>query len=121
MRLTSRFLGLALITLFAFWFAAENAGEMVLVDLVIFRLRISLPLLVFGSVIAGMGVSLAVGWRADRRAARRPTAPRQTGFLSDRPERFDTDPADLGHGELDPHEYERREYDRRTSDRKEWH
>lgn len=61
-------LGLALVILAAFWFTAANADELVLIDLVLFRVRASLPLVVFGSVLAGMGISLAVGWRANRKA-----------------------------------------------------
>lgn len=84
MRLTSRFLGMALVVLVAFWFAVENSNRMVLVDFVLFRLRVSVPLLVFGSVLGGMGLSVFVGWRADRRAAR----------VTARSETQDRDPAE---------------------------
>jgi hypothetical protein len=68
-RLISRLVGLALVILAAFWFAAANADELVLIDLVLVRIRASLPLVVFGSVLVGMGVSFLVAWRANRREA----------------------------------------------------
>ena len=104
MRLTSRFLGLALLILAAFWFAAANADEMVLVDLVLVRLRISLPLLVFGSVIGGMGVAFLVGWRAEQRARRQ--AIDAPAMLHERAEFFDPG----------VHEFETTDRDQR-----EWH
>lgn len=67
MRLISRLVGFALVILAAFWFAAANADELVLIDLVFLRIRASLPLVVFGSVLAGMGLSFLVAWRANRR------------------------------------------------------
>lgn len=88
MRLTSKFLLMALVVLGAFWFTAENSNEMVLVDLVFFRLRVSLPLLVFGNLLAGMGLATVVGWRADRKAADR-TARAEASMLRDRHDLFD--------------------------------
>ena len=107
MRLTSRFLGLAFVTLLAFWFVAENAGETVLVDLVFVRLRVSLPLLVFGSVLGGMGISLVTGWRADQRALRRTGA---AGDVSLPPGHHDRIAATYESGELEP-----------RGDQTEWH
>jgi len=67
-RLISRFVSLALVILAAFWFTAANASERVTIDFVLLRVRASLPLVLFGSVLAGMGLSLFVAWRADRQA-----------------------------------------------------
>ena len=100
MRLMTRFLGLALVILGAFWFAAANADEIVLVDLVLLRLRISLPLLVFSSVLAGMGLSLFVGFRAERKQRR--DALGEAARLSGRSDLFDPG----------MHDYETRERDR---------
>ena len=80
---------MALVILAAFWFSAENANEMVLIDFVFFRLRVSLPLLVFGNVLLGMGVSLVVGWRADRKVLRR-GADLERSRLYGSPEPFDS-------------------------------
>ncbi|MFV1986815.1 MAG: hypothetical protein ACC682_06020 [Gemmatimonadota bacterium] len=104
MRLTSRFLALALVVLAAFWFTAENAGEMVFIDLVLFRLRVSVPLLVFGSVLAGMGLALFVGWRADRRA-KQLAAPAERSLLQDRQELFDPSMPGVEMREQDPGEH----------------
>lgn len=89
MRLISRLVGLVLVILAAFWFSAANADELVLIDLVVLRIRASLPLVVFGSVLAGMGVSFLVAWGANRRTAgpRGIRARRRRSFLGgeDRP------------------------------------
>jgi len=71
----------------AFWFAAANADEVVLVDLVLLRLRVSLPLLMFGSVLMGMGVAFLVGWRADRKEHRQ--ALEEPARLHERADLFD--------------------------------
>lgn len=67
MRLITRTLVFVIVILGAFWFTAENARELVLIDFAFLRVRASLPLVVFGSVLAGMGFSFIVGWRAERR------------------------------------------------------
>lgn len=53
-------------------FAVANSGERVTVELGLVTLhRVSLPLVVFGSVLAGMVLVMAVGLRADLRTRRR--------------------------------------------------
>jgi len=100
-RLISRFVGLALVILAAFWFTALNASELVSIDLVFLRVRVSLPLVLFGSVLVGMGLSLLVGWWADRRAGRRLPAD-DPSLLQERPEFLDA-----GTHELDVRDPER--------------
>ena len=63
-----------IVILMAFWFTAENANELVWIDLAVFRIRASLPLIIFSSVLVGMGASTLVGWRADRKARLRASA-----------------------------------------------
>lgn len=78
MRHLPRLLVFLLCALLAFWFTAENADEIVRIDFALLRIRASLPLVVFGSMLIGMIATLVVGWRADRRTrellrhARRP-------------------------------------------------
>ena len=79
MRFVTRTLAFVIVILAAFWFTAENAGQRVQIDFAFFRLRTSLPLVVFGSVLLGMGISVLVGWRASRKARARPTAPSMLG------------------------------------------
>ncbi len=69
MRFVTRTLAFAIVILAAFWFTAENANEIVTIDLAFLRIRASLPLVVFTSVLGGMGLSTWVGWRAERRAS----------------------------------------------------
>ena len=88
MRLISRFVGLALVILAAFWFTAANASELVTIDFAFLRIQASLPLVVFGSVLAGMGLSLFVGWRAGRVAGRRLPSD-ESSSLQERSEGFD--------------------------------
>lgn len=74
MKVGSRVVAFLLAAVLAFWFAAENAGEVVTVDLLLFRLRMALPLVVLGSVLVGMLAVFLVGLRADletRRTLRR--------------------------------------------------
>ncbi len=74
MRIWSRLLAFLVVALAAFWFTVANANERVTVDLVLFRLTTSLPLLVFGSMLIGMLAVIFVGLRADlqtRRALQR--------------------------------------------------
>jgi hypothetical protein len=104
MRLTSKFSIMAVVILAAFWFSAENANEMVLIDFVLFRLRVSLPLLVFGNLLMGMGVSLLVGWRADQRAVRR-SEEVERSLLQDRRDRFDPGMPEFEPQERDPAEW----------------
>jgi len=66
-RLITRTLVFVIVILSAFWFTAENAREIVSIDLAFLRVRASLPLVVFGSILAGMGLSFLIGWRAERR------------------------------------------------------
>ena len=103
MRLMTRFLGLALFVLAAFWFTAANADEVVLVDLVFLRLRISLPLLVFSCVLMGMGISLVAGWAAERK--RRRVALGEPSRLSGRAELFDPGMHDFETREHEPVEW----------------
>lgn len=74
MKVGSRVVAFLLAAVLAFWFAAENAAEIVTVDLLLFRLRMALPLVVLGSVLLGMLAVFLVGLRADletRRTLRR--------------------------------------------------
>jgi len=92
MRIASRLLIFAMIALLAFWFTAANSGERVTVDLVLLRLTVPLPLVVFGSVLVGMLAVLLVGLKAvlqTRRAIQRfrevATASTPSGRVSDPP------------------------------------
>ena len=67
----TRILVFAVVILAAFWFTTENANELVNVDLAFVRIRASLPLVVFASVLGGMGLSAGLAWRAERRARKR--------------------------------------------------
>ncbi|WP_419161076.1 hypothetical protein [Candidatus Palauibacter sp.] len=71
MRFVMRIIVFAVVILAAFWFTTENANELVNVDLAFLRIRASLPLVVFSSILGGMGLSAAFAWRAERRATRR--------------------------------------------------
>ena len=66
-----RILVFAVVILAAFWFTTENANETVNIDLAFIRIRASLPLVVFASILGGMGLSAALAWRAERRARQR--------------------------------------------------
>lgn len=70
MKLASRVVAFVLVALVAFWFTAENSRELVNVDLFLFRVRASLPLVVFGSMLVGMVAVFLVGLRADLRVRR---------------------------------------------------
>ena len=74
MRFVTRTLAFVLVILAAFWFTAENADERVLMDFAFFRVRASLPLVIFGSILLGMGASVLTGWRASRRERLRRSA-----------------------------------------------
>lgn len=74
MRFVTRTLAFVLVILAAFWFTAENAAELVNIDLAFVRVRASLPLVIFLSVLGGMGVATLIGWRAERAARRRVSA-----------------------------------------------
>ncbi len=71
MRFVSRTLAFVIVILAAFWFTAANANEMVAIDLAFFRIQVAVPLVVFSSILGGMGLSTWVGWRAERRSRRR--------------------------------------------------
>lgn len=73
-RIWSRVLAFVLVAGAAFWFTVENAARRVTVDLLLFRVSTSVPLVVFGSVMVGMLTVFLVGLRADlqtRRTLRR--------------------------------------------------
>lgn len=70
MRAWSRVIAFVLVAALAFWFTIENSRELVSVDLVLFRVRASLPLVVFGSMLAGMLAVFLVGLRADLQTRR---------------------------------------------------
>ena len=70
-RYLTRIVVFAVVILAAFWFTTENANELVNVDLAFVRIRASLPLVVFVSILGGMGLSAALAWRAERRVRRR--------------------------------------------------
>ena len=67
----TRTLSFVFAILLAFWFTAENANELVWIDLAFFRIRASLPLIIFSSVLGGRAISTLVAWRAERRENRR--------------------------------------------------
>ena len=67
MRLMPRIVVFLVATLLAFWFTTENAAEIVRIDFAFFRIEVALPVVIFASVILGMGATLLVGWKADRR------------------------------------------------------
>lgn len=69
-RLWSRVLAFVLVAGAAFWFTVENAARQVTVDLILFRVSASVPLVVFGSVLAGMIIVFLVGLRADLQTRR---------------------------------------------------
>lgn len=93
MRLITRTLVFVIVILAAFWFTAENARELVAIDLAFLRVRASLPLVVFGSVLTGMALSFFIGWRAERRLERRAAAARPR--LMRDPDPFDSEPREL--------------------------
>lgn len=71
MKLWVRILGFVLLAGLAFAFAAANGGELVTLDLWLVRIRgLSLPTVVFGSVLLGMVTVFLVGLRADLRTRR---------------------------------------------------
>ena len=70
MRALPRIVGFLVAALLAFWFAAENANEIVRIDLVLFRIDAALPIVIFTSVLIGIGATLCVGWRAESRRRR---------------------------------------------------
>lgn len=70
MRAWSRILAFLLVALLAFWFTLENSREVVTVDLLLFRVRASVPLLVFGSMLVGMLAVFLAGLQADLRTRR---------------------------------------------------
>lgn len=71
MKLWVRIAGFALLAGLAFAFAATNGAETVTVDLWLVRIRgVSLPAVVFGSVLLGMVIVFLVGLRADLRTRR---------------------------------------------------
>jgi uncharacterized integral membrane protein len=66
--LSWKILGGALIVALLAWFAYANSDQSVDIELGLFTLRgISLPILVYGSVVAGMLLMVAVGLRNDMR------------------------------------------------------
>ena len=69
-RLWSRALAFVLVAGAAFWFTVANAARQVTVDLILFRVSASVPLVVFGSVLAGMVIVFLVGLRADLQTRR---------------------------------------------------
>lgn len=69
-RLWSRVLAFVLVAGAAFWFTVENAARQVTLDLILFRVSASVPLVVFGSVLTGMIIVFLVGLRADLQTRR---------------------------------------------------
>jgi hypothetical protein len=67
MRHMPRIVVFLIVTLLAFWFTTENAGEIVRIDFAFFRVDASLPVVIFVSVVLGMCATLLVGWLAERR------------------------------------------------------
>ncbi len=70
MRIWSRVLAFLVVALAAFWFTVANASERVTLDLVLFRVTTSLPLVFFGAMLIGMLVMIIVGLRADLQTRR---------------------------------------------------
>ena len=69
-RFWSRALAFVLVAGLAFWFTVANAARTVTVDLLLFRVSASVPLVVFGSVLVGMLTVFVVGLRADLQTRR---------------------------------------------------
>jgi uncharacterized integral membrane protein len=66
--LTFKIVGGALIVALLAWFAYANSDQSVDIKLGLFTLRgISLPILVYGSMVVGMLLMVAVGLRTDMR------------------------------------------------------
>jgi uncharacterized integral membrane protein len=70
MRALPRLVAFLIAALLAFWFTVENANETVRIDLVLFRIDAALPIVIFTSVLLGMGATLLVGWCAEGRRRR---------------------------------------------------
>jgi len=67
-KLLVRILGGALVVTALAWFAYANDGRYVDLRFGLFTLRdVSLPVVIFGSVIVGMLLVIAVSWRTDLR------------------------------------------------------
>jgi len=67
-KLLVRILGGALLVTALAWFAYANDGRYVDLRFGLFTLRdVSLPVVIFGSVIVGMLLVIAVSWRTDLR------------------------------------------------------
>lgn len=72
MKIWVRVLWLVVVVGAATAFAAANGGQVVRLDFGLFVLRgVSVPMLVFGSVLVGMVAVLLAGLRADLRTRRR--------------------------------------------------
>lgn len=112
MRLITRTLVFVIVILAAFWFTAENARELVAIDLAFLRVRASLPLVVFGSVLTGMALSFFIGWRAERRIERRAAAARPR--LMRDPDPIDSEPRELE--ELRSYDYDESHGEPRSRD-----
>ena len=65
MRHMPRIVVFMVVTLLAFWFTTENAGEIVRIDFAFFRIDALLPVVIFVSVVLGMRATLLVGWMVD--------------------------------------------------------
>ncbi len=70
MRVAVRILSFASLALLAFLFATRNVSELVVMDIGLLRFRTTLPLVVFVSILLGMGASSLVAWRVERRGRR---------------------------------------------------
>lgn len=70
MRALPRIVVFLVASLLAFWFTVENATETVRIDLILFSIQAALPIVIFASVLVGMGATLLVGWRAESRRRR---------------------------------------------------
>jgi len=67
--LSIKIAGGALVVALLAWFAYANADQSVDIDLGLFTLRgISIPVIVYGSLVAGMLLMVGVGLRNDMRA-----------------------------------------------------
>lgn len=100
----TRILVFAVVILAAFWFTTENANELVNVDLAFIRIRASLPLVVFASILGGMGLSAMLAWRAERRARQREASRAALATPhGDATQRFAEDLASPPHEPEEPH------------------
>lgn len=98
-----RIIGGALAIAALAWFAYANSGASVDVDFVIFTLHdLSVAAVIYGSLIVGMLLILALGFRTDLRTRRQLRSAGGTGWREDRPTGSTPQAADAKVGEKTP-------------------